>query len=76
MKGFRWPPWHRHVRFVLRYPQHITQDHFEKMKNKVTVGIIEILDMAAQKAGMQIDNIMPQMERPTFSDGRGVIVLA
>jgi len=60
----------------------ITLEHMKKMKNNAIVGNIghfdNEIDMAGLEgtAGIQIQNIKPQVDRFLFPDGHGVIVLA
>merc|ERR1712178_253038 len=60
----------------------ITVDHMKKMKNNAIVGNIghfdNEIDMAGLEgfAGIQVENIKPQVDRFVFPDGHGVIVLA
>merc|ERR1711939_715434 len=60
----------------------ITVDHMKKMKNNAIVGNIghfdNEIDMAGLEgfAGIQVENIKPQVDRFEFPDGHGVIILA
>merc|ERR1712098_1032538 len=60
----------------------ITLEHMKKMKNNAIVGNIghfdNEIDMAGLEAfpGIKCDNIKPQVDRFTFPDGHGIIVLA
>merc|ERR1712096_560460 len=60
----------------------ITLDHMKKMKNNAIVGNIghfdNEIDMAALEglAGIQVENIKPQVDRFVFPDGHGIIMLA
>merc|ERR1711953_1091359 len=60
----------------------ITVDHMKKMKDNAIVGNIghfdNEIDMAGLEgfAGIQVENIKPQVDRFVFPDGHGVIVLA
>merc|ERR1711982_50813 len=60
----------------------ITVDHMKRMKNNAIVGNIghfdNEIDMAGLEgfAGIQVENIKPQVDRFVFPDGHGVIVLA
>merc|ERR1711862_704971 len=60
----------------------ITVDHMKRMKNNAIVGNIghfdNQIDMAGLEgfAGIQVENIKPQVDRFVFPDGHGVIVLA
>jgi len=60
----------------------IRLEHMQKMKNNAIVGNIGHFDNEIQMeelekfAGMQCDNIKPQVDRFVFPDGHGVIMLA
>merc|ERR1712232_998382 len=60
----------------------ITVEHMKMMKNNAIVGNIghfdNEIDMAGLEgfAGIQVENIKPQVDRFVFPDGHGVIVLA
>merc|ERR1719465_371287 len=60
----------------------ITIDHMKKMKNNAIVGNIGHFDNEIDMAGLEgfpgikCDNIKPQVDRFTFPDGRGIIILA
>jgi len=60
----------------------ITIDHMKKMKNNAIVGNIGHFDNEIDMAGLEgfpgisCDNIKPQVDRFTFPDGHGIIVLA
>merc|ERR1712151_130463 len=60
----------------------ITVEHIKMMKNNAIVGNIghfdNEIDMAGLEglAGIQVENIKPQVDRFVFPDGHGVIVLA
>merc|ERR1712178_651765 len=60
----------------------ITVDHMKKMKNNAIVGNIghfdNEIDMAGLEgfAGIQVENIKPQVDRFVFPNGNGIIVLA
>merc|ERR1711937_603676 len=60
----------------------ITLAHMQKMKNNAIVGNIghfdNEIDMAALEGfpGIKVENIQPQVDRFTFPDGHGVIMLA
>merc|ERR1711870_49514 len=60
----------------------ITLEHMKKMKNNAIVGNIghfdNEIDMAGLEgfAGIEVENIKPQVDRFVFPDGHGVIVLA
>merc|ERR1712138_178685 len=60
----------------------ITIEHMKKMKNNAIVGNIghfdNEIDMAGLEGfpGIECDNIKPQVDRFTFPDGHGIIVLA
>jgi adenosylhomocysteinase len=62
--------------------QIITLAHMQKMKNNAIVGNIghfdNEIDMAALEGfpGIKVENIKPQVDRFTFPDGHGVIMLA
>merc|ERR1719215_353158 len=60
----------------------ITLDHMKKMKNNAIVGNIGHFDNEIEMAelesfaGIQVENIKPQVDRFVFPDGHGIIMLA